>query len=85
VGRHTLHDTTNENGELAANYAISNDMFLISTKFQHKIIHIGKWISPDHQAVNQIDHVMVSKGKMRLIEDVRSKRGYTCDSDHFLV
>jgi hypothetical protein len=60
-------------------------MFLISTKFQHKKIHIGTWISPDHQTVNQIDHAMVSKGKVRLIHNVRLKRGYNCDSEHFLV
>ena len=43
VGRHTLHDISNENGEMVANYAISNDMFLTSTNFQHKKIHIGTW------------------------------------------
>jgi len=70
---------------MVANYAISNGMFLISTNFQYKKIHIGMWTSPDHQTINQIDQVMVSKEKMRLIHDVRSKRGYNCYSDHFLV
>jgi hypothetical protein len=85
MGRYSLHDISNENGELTANYAISNDMFLISANFQHKKIHSGTWISPDHQTVNHINHLMVSKGKMRLIRDIRSKKGYNCDSDHFLV
>ena len=63
IGRHTLHNISNENGEMVANYAISNGMFLISTNFQHKKIHIGTWTSPDHQTINQVDHVMVSKEK----------------------
>jgi len=82
---HTLHDISNKNGEMVANYAISNDTFLTSTNFQHKKIHIGMWASPDHQTINQIDHVMVSKEKMILIHDVMLKRGYNCDSDHFFV
>ena len=85
VGRHTLHNSSNKNGELAANYVISNDTFLISPNFQHKKIPNGTWISPDHQTLNQINHVVVSKGKMRLLHDVRSKRGCNCYSDHFLV
>ena len=85
IGRHTVHNISTENGEMVANYAISNGMFLISTNFQHKKIYIGTWISPDHQTINQIDHVTVSKEKMRLIRDVRLKRGYNCNSDHFLV
>jgi hypothetical protein len=70
---------------MVANYAVSNNMFLVSTNFQHKKVHLGTWISPDQQTINQIDHVMVSKEKMRLMHDVRSKRGYNCDSDHFLI
>ena len=85
IGGHTLHNISNENGEMVANYAISNGMFLISTNFQHKKINTGTWTAPDHQTKNQIDHVVVSKEKMKLIQDVRSKRGYNCDSDHFLV
>jgi len=45
-------------------------MFLISTNFQHKAIFIKTWISADHQTIYQIDHVMVSKEKMRLVHDV---------------
>ena len=56
VGRHTLHDISNENGEMVANYAISNDMFLTSTNFQHKKIHIRTWTSTDHQTTNQVVH-----------------------------
>ena len=41
VGHHILHSIYNENGEMVANYAISNNMFLISTNFQHKKIHTG--------------------------------------------
>jgi len=47
VGRHTLHNISNKNGEMVAYYAISNDMFLISSKFQHKKIRTGLRISPD--------------------------------------
>jgi len=42
-------------------------------------------IKQNTQTINQIDHVIVSKEKMRLIQDVRSKRGHKCGSDHFLV
>ena len=46
--KHTLHDTTNGNGELVCEYATVNDMVVASTFFQHKKIHKGTWISPDN-------------------------------------
>jgi exonuclease III len=45
IGRHTLHSVSNENGEMVANYAISNNMFLVSTNFQHKKIHLERGYS----------------------------------------
>jgi len=33
IGRHSLHNSTNENGEMVAHYAINNGMFVISTNF----------------------------------------------------
>jgi len=60
-------------------------MFLISINFQHKKIHTGTWISPDHKTINHTDHIIVSKEKIRLIYDFTLKKSYNCDSDHLLV
>jgi hypothetical protein len=46
-GIHTLHDISNKNGELICEYAVVNNMSVMSTKFQHKRVHKGTWIAPD--------------------------------------
>ena len=60
-------------------------MIVMSTQFQHKQIHKGTWRSPDLNAINQIDHVLINQNKKEVIEDVRSLRGPNIDSDHFLL
>jgi hypothetical protein len=73
------------NGEYLCNHAISNNLTIASTQFQHKRINIGTWTSPGGQTVNQIDHVLVNKTKRGMIQDVGTMRGPKCDSDHFLL
>ena len=85
VGKHSLHENTNDNGELVCEYAIANDIKIISTYYQHKRTHTGTWTSPDGTISKQIDHVLVDAKKKSIIEDVRTMRGPNCDSDHFLV
>lgn len=85
TGNFTLHDQTNENGEILCNFAAYNDFKIVSTQFQHKAIHKGTWISPDQRTINQIDHVLINSGKSEMIEDVRSLRGPNVDTDHYLL
>ena len=85
VGKYTLHEITNSNGEWVCEYAIANNMKIVSTYYQHKRIHTGTWTSPDCKTLNQIDHVMVDARRKDVVEDVRTMRGPNCDSDHFLV
>ena len=85
TGKHTLHDISNRNGEWVCEYAIANNIQIISTHYQHKKIHKGTWISPDGNTLNQTDHVIIDANKKDMVEDVRTMPGLNCDSDHFLV
>ena len=84
-GIHTLHNVTSGNGELLCQFMAENNMIVMSTQFEHKRIHKGTWISPDHNTINQIDHVAINANKRDIIEDVKTMRGPNIDSDHFLV
>jgi len=54
--KHTLHEVSNQIGELVCNFAIENNMTVMSTHFQHKTIHKGTWTSPDHSLYFQSDY-----------------------------
>jgi hypothetical protein len=58
VGKHNLHEETNNNRWRMTDFAITKNMAISSTLFQHKIIHKETWGSPDETTSNQIDHVM---------------------------
>ena len=85
AGKHTLHEITNRNCEWVCDYAIANNMKIISTYYQHKRIHKGTWTSPDGNTLNQTDHVIKDANKKGVVRDVRTMRGLNCDSDHFLM
>jgi len=72
TGKHTLHEQTNRNGELLCDFAVANNMIVMSTQFQHKQIHKGTWRSPDHNIINQTDHILVNQNKKEAIQDVQS-------------
>jgi hypothetical protein len=85
IGVDSLHATSNENGIRLGSFAVATQMVIGGTIFKHKDIHKGTWKSPDGQTTNQIDHILVDMRHRTGLQDVRVKRGATCDTDHFLV
>jgi hypothetical protein len=72
TGKHTLHDISNQSGEMVCNFAIENNLTVMSTQFQHKTIHKGSWILPDLTTVNQINHILTrtNTNKKNTVQDV---------------
>ena len=84
IGREGL-GTINENGEMFADFCVFNNLVIGGSVFQHKDIHKGTWVSPDHHTVNQIDHITIDKMFRRSLHDTRVRRGADAASDHHLL
>jgi Metal-dependent hydrolase len=85
IGRHSLHEITNNNGFRLVQYATTNNFKVLSTWYLRKDIYKGTWKIPGTNDTNQIDHILVSKRWATDIENIRTYRGVNSDSDHFLV
>jgi len=85
VVKYSVHEETNNNGWRMIDFAVTKNMAISSTLFQHKRIHKETWRSPDETTSNQIDHVMIDSQHATDILVVKSCRGADCDSDHYMV
>jgi len=85
IGSESLHEITNDNGNKLITFATAKNMIISNTYFPHKNIHKQTWISPCGLVRNQIDHMLVDNRIKSCVKDIRSMRGSSAMSDHFLV
>jgi hypothetical protein len=81
----SLHTGCNDDGRCLTDFSQSRNLIISSTFFPHRNIHKHTWVSPDGEIANQIDHTLIEKRGTSSIMDVRSIRGITCGSDHYLI
>lgn len=72
AGPFTMHDYNNDNGDFMADFAFRNKLYIRSTSFQHKKIHLGTWKIHGTNNTTQIDHVLVSKRHFSSVTDMRN-------------
>jgi hypothetical protein len=85
IGKHSLHESTNENGLRLVDYATCRQMAIKNTYFMHKRIHLQTWHSLDGYTFNQIDHCLIDARHFSDVIDFMARRGANIDSDHMLV
>jgi hypothetical protein len=85
IGRYGLHDDTNDNGSRLVDLAVAHNLIVGGTLFVHKKIHKGTWKTPDGNAINQIDTILIDTRHRSNLLDVRAHRGANVDSDHHLI
>jgi endonuclease/exonuclease/phosphatase family metal-dependent hydrolase len=83
IGNENLREDSNDNGVRVVNFATSKYR-VKSTMFPHQNIHKYTWTSPCGKAHNRIDHILIDRWHLSIL-DVRSFRGADCDTDHYLV
>ncbi|KAK2726760.1 hypothetical protein QYM36_007561 [Artemia franciscana] len=84
LGPHGLGQI-NENGALLVDFALSNNLVVGGTLFEHKNEYKYTWTSPDGSTRNQIDHFLIARRWRTIPLDVRGYRGADAQSDHMLM
>jgi hypothetical protein len=85
IGNESLHEISKDNGFGVVNFVTSKNLVARSTMFPHPNIHTHTWTSPEGNAHNQIDHILIDRRQHSSALDVRSFKGADCDTDRYLV
>jgi hypothetical protein len=80
-----LHEISNDNGVRVVNFDTSKILTVKSMIFPHRNIRKFTWTSPDGMTHNQIDSILIERGRHSSVLDVRLFRAADCDTDNYVV
>jgi exonuclease III len=70
IGNENLHEISNDNEIREVNFATFKNLIIKSTMFPHCNIHKYTWMSPNGKIHNQIDHILIDRGRHSSILDI---------------
>jgi hypothetical protein len=74
IGKHSLYESTNENGLRLVDFAAGRHMAIKSTYFMYNRIHLQTWHSPDRHTFNLIDHCLIDGRHFSNVIDVMARK-----------
>lgn len=84
VGEYPAHKRTNRNGERLVNFCTQFNLKLMSMHFKALLKKKKMWISPKPLLGEfQIDHVAITNRNRKEIINVKVKKSFNVDSDHY--
>ena len=81
VGRHTFHDTTNDNGERLVALCEATSLRLAQQRFPHPPGRQWTWMHPNGNKA-QLDHILIRSKWVNSLRNCRSYSSVEVDSDH---
>ena len=75
----------NEAGEKLLEFCSVNNLTIMNTRFQKKVVHLTTWTHSTTKQSHMIDLVMMRRQQRQLCGDVRVYRSACCWTDHHLV
>ena len=62
-----------------------NNLVVGNTLFQHHTRRLWTWMSPGDRVRNQIDYIMIGRRWQSSLQNVKTRPGADCGSDHQLL
>ena len=84
IGNYGL-GSRNERGDRLEEFSVLNSFIIGNTWFYYHPRRLWTWMSPGDRARNQIDYIMVKKRWRTSLQNVKTRPGADCGSDHQLL
>ena len=75
----------NERGDRLEEFCVTNNLVVGNTLFQHHPRRLWTWMSPGDRVRNQIDYIMIGRRWRSSLQNVKTRPGADCGSDHQLL
>ena len=85
IGKHTYHDTTDDNGNRLLNYCETCNMRSTQTRFPQPKSRTWTWLHPNGKSKAQLDHILINGKWLNSIRNARAYNTVELHSDHRIV